>query len=215
MGIRILLAEDQPITREGLKSLIEKKGGMEVIGEAGNGRDAVRMALKLNPDVVVMDINMPELNGMEATRQLAEQAPEIRVVVLSMHSDRRYVSGMFKAGAMGYILKSSVFEDLCQAIETVYEKRHYFCSSVAGVIMKDYVSSLSSDEEPLPARLTGREREILQMIADGFKTDEIAERLHVSAKTVSTHRRRIMEKLDIHTVAELTKFAVREGITTL
>ena len=215
MAIRILLAEDQPITREGLRSLIEKRSGMEVVGEAGNGRDAVRQALKLKPDVVVMDINMPELNGVEATRRLTEQAPEISVVVLSMYSDRRYVSEMFKAGARGYILKSSVFDDLCRAITTVADRRHYFCSSIAGVIVKDYVTSLSSSEQPASANLTGREREILQMIADGFKTDQIAERLHVSVKTVSTHRRRIMEKLDLHTVADLTKFAVREGITSL
>ena len=150
--IRVLIVDDILETRESVRKLLQFEADLSVVGHAGSGMEALAMAKEHRPDVVLMDINMPELNGVEATRRLTEQAPEISVVVLSMYSDRRYVAEMFKAGAKGYILKSSVFDDLCRAITTVAERRHYFCSSIAGVIVKDYVTSLSSSEQPVSAQ---------------------------------------------------------------
>jgi len=214
MKTTIVIADDHQIMREGLRSLLEKQANLAIIGEASNGRECVELARKLKPDLVLMDIAMPDLNGIEATRQVRQEAPGVKVLALSMHSDRRFASGMLAAGASGYLLKDSAFQELSQAIATVLEGRIYLSPDITGVLMEDYVQRLT--EEPTPfSVLRPREREVLQAMAEGQSTREIAEALHVSVKTVETHRQNIMNTLDIHSVAELTKYAVREGLTSL
>src|SRR5687768_2276249 len=203
MVTKILLADDHQIVREGLKSLLNSHEDMEVVGEARDGRAAVQMAKELAPDVVIMDLGMPHLNGIEATRQITLREPEAKVVALSMHSDRRFMGEMLKAGAKGYLLKDGAFEELATAIRHVIANKVYLSPKIANVVVDDYV------------RLTPREREVLQLMAEGRATKEIAMDLKVSIKTVETHRRQIMEKLGIHSVAELTKYAIREGLTSL
>jgi two-component system response regulator NreC len=212
---KILIADDHRILREGLRSLIDVLPNMEVIGEADNGREAVQIAAEKRPDVVIMDVNMPDLNGIEATRQLLKEPHAVKVIGLSMYSDKRFVTGLLKAGASGYILKSGAFEELTKAIDTVMAGDVYLSPKVAGVVVEDYVGNLAAEEPGLQAVLTAREREVLQLLAEGRSSKEIASRLHVSEKTVHTHRQNIMEKLDIHSVAELTKYAIREGITSV
>jgi two-component system, NarL family, response regulator NreC len=214
MSIRILLADDHGIVREGLKALIEKEQGMEVVGEAAEGRSAVRLAAKLKPAVVLIDVSMPDLNGIDAARQILAADPGIKVLALSMHRDKRYVGEMLKAGAAGYLLKDMAFEEVTRAIRAVVEGQIYLSRGIVGVVVEDYVHCLAS----APAEDTGltpREREILQLIAEGRSTKEVAGALHVSVKTIETHRRQIMEKLDVHSVAELTKYAIRHGLTSL
>lgn len=215
MSITVILADDHNITRSGLRALLDREKNIEVKAEAENGRQAVRLAMELKPDVVVMDISMPDLNGMEATRQILSDEPGIKVVALSMHSHRRYVSGMLKAGATGYLLKSCAFEELTSAISTVVDGKTYLSPSVTDTIIKDYISGYSSTTVTRMPDLTGREREVLQLIAEGLPTKEIADRLFVSESTINTHRRQIMEKLNIHSIAKLTKFAIQEGLTFL
>ena len=223
--MRVLLADDHRIVREGLKSLLEAQDDMEVVAEAGDGRQALEMAAELEPDVVVMDVGMPQLNGIEATRRLMNDQPDTKVVALSMHSDRRYVAEALKAGASGYLLKDGAFEELISAIRAVVANKVYLSPRVAGVVVDDYVRRLPGEEgnvaSPTPEepnafhKLTVREREVLQLMAEGFATKEIAARLHVSVKTVETHRRQLMEKLQLYSVAEVTKYAIREGLTSL
>jgi DNA-binding NarL/FixJ family response regulator len=230
--MKVLLADDHRIVREGLKSLLAAQPDMQVVAEASDGRQAVQMAREMTPDVVVMDVAMPQLNGIEATRQIAADEPGMKVVALSMHSDRRFVSEALKAGASGYVLKDGAFDELVSAIRAVVSDRVYLSPRVAGVVVEDYVRRLpargsgNGGYAPQPGAdeaarrgafdaLTPREREVLQLMAEGYATKEVAHRLHVSVKTVETHRRQIMEKLDLHSVAELTKYAIREGLTTL
>jgi DNA-binding NarL/FixJ family response regulator len=188
-----------------------------VVGEAENGRQALRLVRELRPDIVVMDIGMPELNGIEATRQIKAEFPEIGVVALSMHKERRFVTGMLEAGASAYVLKSSAFQEVAAAISTVRGGRIFTSPQVTDMLMEDYIRRLARPETaaaPKPV-LTPREREVLQLLAEGKSSKEIAGALHVSVNTVDTHRHRIMEKLDLHSVAELTKYAIREGFTSL
>jgi DNA-binding NarL/FixJ family response regulator len=215
MSVRILLADDHKITRQGLHSLLEENPDTEVIAEAENGRGAVRMAQELRPDVVIMDVSMPDLNGVEATRQIIQENPGIKVIALSMHSDTLFVSEMLKSGASGYLLKDCAFEELAQAISTIMEGKAYLSPSISGVVVEDYLHRLSKAEVAPSEVLTDREREVLQLIAEGQSTKRIALKLHISVKTVETHRRQIMNKLDLHTVAELTKYAIRKGLTAL
>lgn len=215
MDIKILLADDHKITRDGLKSLLENQNHMNVIGEAENGRQAVRLALDLAPDVVVMDINMPELNGIEATRQIISELPDTKIIALSMYSDKRYVVGMLKAGVSGYLLKNCAFDELASAISAVVANQNYMSQKIADTVMKDYANILETNDNSPASSLTAREREVLQLIAEGLKTKDIAARIHVSVKTVETHRQQIMRKLNARSVAELTKIALREGITSL
>jgi DNA-binding NarL/FixJ family response regulator len=215
MSIRVILADDHRIVREGLRSLLEKEKDIEVVGEAENGQTAVRLARRLNPDVVVMDISMPDLNGMEAAQRICAEAGRTKVIGLSMHSDRRFVTRMLKAGAAGYLLKDSAFETLAEAIRTVIAGRKYLSPSIGEGIIDDYIQHPDPSTGPVFSALSAREREILQLLAEGHSAKEIALRLHVSVKTVETHRRHIMKKLDVHSVAELTKLAVREGLTSL
>jgi DNA-binding NarL/FixJ family response regulator len=215
--MRILLADDHQIVLEGLRSLLQQNEEMEVVAEAKDGRSAVQLARELQPDVVVMDVGMPGLNGIEATRQITSREPDAKVVALSMHSDRRFMGEMLKAGAKGYLLKDGAFEELATAIRSVMSNKVYLSPRIADVVVDDYVRrtpSQGSDTSAF-AKLTPREREVLQLMAEGRATKEIAMDLKVSIKTVETHRRQIMEKLNIHSVAELTKYAIREGLTSL
>jgi DNA-binding NarL/FixJ family response regulator len=210
MSVKILLADDHQIMRDGLRSLIE-----EVVAEAENGRAAVKLTRKFRPDVIVMDINMPDLNGIDATRQIVAEFPEIKVVAFSMHTDQQFVTGALKAGVSGYLQKDSAFEELDRAIHSVVANQIYLSPKIAGGVVKDYVEKMLTAESADPALLTEREREVIQLYAEGHTTKQIAGRLHISIKTVETHRRKIMEKLNITSIAELTKFAIREGLTTL
>ena len=213
--IRIQLADDHMITREGLKSLIQNEKHMEIVAEVGNGRSAVEKALSLIPDVIIMDINMPGLNGIEATKQILAQHPHIKIIALSMFSERRYVMGMLKAGVSGYLLKDCAFNELLNAIKTVSKGSRYLSQQITDMVMDDLLNDRPAEELSLNVSLTQREREVLQLIAEGARSIQIATRLHISEKTISTHRRKIMNKLNIHSIAGLTKFAVREGMTSL
>lgn len=215
MAIRILLADDHQITRSGLRALLEQQPNMTVAGEADNGRLAVRMAAELKPDVIVMDINMPELNGIEASRQIKAEFADIKIIALSMHSDKRYVAGMLKAGVSGYLLKNCAFDELVAAINSVVRNQSYLSPAIADTVMKDYASILEGADQSTASLLSSREREVLQLIAEGMSTRDISERIHVSVKTVESHRQQIMRKLNAKSVAELTKIAVREGLTSL
>ena len=214
MTIRVLLADDHRIVRDGLHALLEAEKDLEIVGEAEEGRTAVLLAAKTKPDVVIMDIGMPDLNGMEATRQIMEAVPDVKVIALSMHSDRRFIEGMFKAGAAGYLLKDAAFEELARAVRTVVSGRPYLCPTIAATVIDGYVSPAGSRDSARSV-LTPREREVLQLLAEGNSTKQIALSLEVSVKTVETYRSRLMEKLDLRSVAELTKYAVREGLTFL
>ena len=215
MSIRILLADDHAIVRQGLRALLEKQPDMEVVGEAENGRKAFELARELLPDVIVMDITMPNLNGADATRQITREFPEVKVIALSIHSNKRFVVNMLKAGAAGYILKECLFEELVKAIRTVTGGGAYLSPQITGLVVGDYVQNLLTDAHLPLEILTDREHQVLQLLAEGRFTKQIALELHVSTKTIESCRRRIMLKLDINSVAELTKFAVREGLTTL
>jgi DNA-binding NarL/FixJ family response regulator len=188
---------------------------MQVVGEAENGRTTVRLVRELSPDVVVMDISMPDLNGIDATAQVLADVPEIKVIALSMHSDKRFIAGMLKAGASGYLLKDCAFDELVKAINTVMFDQAYLSPKIADVVIKNYVRHLSPSETSALSLLTVREREVLQLIAEGNSTKQIASQLYVSSKTIETHRHRIMEKVSIYNLADLTKFAIREGLTSL
>lgn len=215
MKIRILLADDHRIMREGLKALLEKHSSMEVIAEAENGIQTLEIARREKPDVIIMDIAMPDINGIEATRQLKSEMKDIKIVALSMHSDRRFVTETLKAGASAYVLKQSAFEDLEKAIKTVMVNRTFLSADILETVVGDYVSQLTKSEYEAYRQLSDRERQVLQLIAEGNSTKEIAYKLHVSVKTIESHRQNIMTKLSIHNLAGLTKFAVREGLTSL
>ncbi len=210
---RVLLADDHKILRQGLRTLLEQEKDIQVVGEADNGRSSIKLTGELAPDVVIMDVAMPDLNGIDATRRITEAEPRTRVLALSMHSDGRYVKGMLQAGARGYILKDCAAEELTHAIRTVMAGQIYVSPGVTGAIVNDYVRQLSATDGP--ATLTHREREVLQLLAEGGSTASIAAGLHLSVKTIETHRKRIMDKLGLRSIAELTKYAIREGITSV
>ena len=201
--------------REGLLTLIEKQPDMKVVAEVENGRGAVQLAQKLLPEVVVMDIGMPDLNGIEATRQILANNPKVKVIALSMHSAKRFVVEMLKSGSSGYLLKDCAFEELALAIRTVIANKVYVSPSVNDMMIKEYVHNLSETEFSVASILTPRERQVLQLLAEGKTTKQIAASLKVSVKTIETYRQQIMHKLNLHSVAELTKYAIREGITSL
>lgn len=215
MKLRIVLADDHKIVRDGLRNLLEKDPEIVVVGEAEDGREALQLAKKLSPDIVIMDIAMPDLNGIEATRQILAEVQRIKIVALSMHSDKRYVSEMLKAGAAGYLLKDCAFEELITAIRTVARGKIYLSPGIAGVVLEDYIRTGSAADASVFSLLSDREREVLQLMAEGRTTKEVAAQLHVSVKTIETHRTHIMAKLDIHSIAALTKYAIREGLTSL
>jgi DNA-binding NarL/FixJ family response regulator len=215
MATRILLADDHKITRQGLRSLLEKQKDMEVIAEADNGRAAVQLAAEKTPDIIIMDVTMPDLNGAEATKQILAKSPDIKIISLSMHSDALFVMEMLKSGATGYLLKDCAFEELTRAIRTVMDNKTYLSPAISGVVIEDYLHRLNTTEFTGTDTLTDREKEVVQLMAEGNSTKQIALKLHISVKTVETHRRQIMGKLDIHNIAELTKYAIRKGITSL
>lgn len=215
MKIRIVLADDHKIVREGLKALLEKDQDIEIVAVAEDGRAAVQDTQNLQPDVVVMDIGMPGLNGIEATRCITVENPHIRVLILSMHSARRYVLEALSAGAKGYILKDCASEELARAIHIVQANETYLSPKVADILVKDYMNLLPEHDQAPILLLSKREREVLQLIAEGQNTKEIAFLLNVSIKTVETHRQQIMKKLNLQSVACLTRYAIREGLTTL
>lgn len=215
MSIRILLADDHQMLRDGLRSILASESDLEIVGEAGDGRTAVTMARDLVPDVVVMDIAMPDLNGVEATRQIKRENPEVKVIALSMYPDRRYVIGMLEAGASGYVLKAAAYDELRRAVRVVSQGKKYLSPDITGVVVEAHVQGMPSGETS-PYKILGpREREIVQLLAEGRTSPQIAQELHISTATVDTHRRNIMKKLGIHTVAELTKYAIREGLTSI
>jgi len=214
MSIRLLLADDHKIFREGMRSLLEKEPNMVVIGEAGNGKETVKLAQELLPDVVIMDITMPDLNGIDATRQLRKKAPNTQVLCLSQHSERNFVLAMFEVGASGYLLKDSAFDELTRAIYAVFSKKIYISPQIAHYIIDESLAR-ASQKKVSSVVLTAKEREILQLIAEGKTTKQIALRLNRSMKTIETHRRQICKKLNIHSIAELTKYAISEGLTSL
>jgi two-component system response regulator NreC len=215
VSIQILIADDHKLMREGLSSLLSRHADIVVVGQANNGREAVQLAEKCRPDLVVMDVSMPDLNGIDATRQIVSKTPGTKVIALSMHSDRQFVAEMFRAGARGYLLKDSAFEELANAILKVARNETYIAPKLSGFSIADYTRSEEPSDILLKPKLSEREREVLQLMAEGNGTKEIAARLHLSAKTVETHRQHLMDKLEIYSVAELTKFAIREGLTTL
>jgi DNA-binding NarL/FixJ family response regulator len=218
MSIKVLLADDHRLMREALRSIVEKEPDMKVVGEAADGRSAVRLAREVSPDIVIMDIAMPELNGVEATQQIFSEAPNIKILALSMHSDEHFVAGMLKAGASGYLLKDCAAEEMVQAIRSVIGGREYLSSKVAGIVVQGYRRSWGASPKDRSDRapgLTTREREVLQLVAEGETSKRIADQLFVSVKTVDAHRQNIMGKLDIKTVAGLTKYAIQKGITSL
>lgn len=215
MKYRIFIADDHRIVRDGLRSLIERENDLELVGMATNGRQALQMTRKLKPDVVIMDISMPDLNGIDATSQIVDEVPDVKVIALSMHSEKLLIDGMLRAGAAGYLLKESAFEELIKAIRIVCAGKKYLSPDVTDIVLRDYLSPSKDNADPQMQDLTLREREVLQLIAEGGTTKEVASRLNISIKTVESHRGRIMEKLGLHTVAELTKYAVRHGITSL
>ena len=215
MSVRVLLVDDHEVVRKGLRALLETKPDVEVVGEAEDGRTAVQLAVEQRPDVVVMDVALPDLNGPGATRQIVAQCPGVRVLALSMHADSRFVSEMLAAGASGYVLKTCKVDELVKAVSTVVAGQAYLSPEVAGPVVQGYVAHLSDNAESGTGVLSDREREVLQLLAEGKSTKQIASRLDVSVRTVDSHRQHIMDKLDLHSVAELTKYAVRAGLTSL
>jgi two-component system response regulator NreC len=206
--IKILLADDHALVRHGFRMILSAQPDMEIVGEAGNGREAVELAQKLKPDVVVMDVAMPELNGIEATRRIIELAPRARVLALSMHKDAVYVREILRAGARGYLLKDSADADLIAAVRAVAKGEGYLSPGVSDAVLSDYRRHVT---DPLDL-LTSREREVLQLIAEGKTNKEIATSLSLSVYTVEAHRGRLMEKLNLHSTGELVRFAVRSGL---
>jgi DNA-binding NarL/FixJ family response regulator len=215
MTTRILLADDHRILRQGLRGLLASEKDFEVIAEAENGRTAVEMAERLVPHVVVMDIGMPDLNGIDATRQIIDRVPSVRVIALSAYADRRLIAEILKAGASGYLLKESAFEELSEAIRTAAAKKVYLSPKIAAELVDDYVRMAKDPGPSVFESLSPREREVLQLIAEGHSTKEVARVLKVSVKTVETHRRQLMNKLELFSVAELTRYAIREGLVSL
>ncbi len=213
--MRILIADDHGVVRQGLRVLIDKQPDMEVVGEAENGLQVAELANKLLPDVVLMDISMPNLNGIEATRLILRDNPDIRVLALSVHFNKHYVTDMLRAGASGYVLKSCLFDEVVDALHTVDSGEHYLSPRVREIVLDDYVQHLTTTSESRTDILTDRERQVIQLLAEGKTTKQIGRQLHVSAKTIDSNRREAMNKLGISSIAELTRFAIREGLTSV
>ncbi|HTN70950.1 MAG TPA: response regulator transcription factor [Methylomirabilota bacterium] len=214
MPAGILLIDDHTLFRQGLKSLLQGEG-FEIIAEAEDGRNAVKLATKLKPGAVIMDISMPGLNGIDATKQICREWPGAKVIVMSMHRDGHFVLAALKAGAAGYLLKDSAFDELVVALNSVLRGYMYLSPAVAEVVVKSSVSNSASTRRVRPDTISNREREVLQLLVEGRSAKEIAAALYVSVKTIETHRTQIMKKLNLNSIAALTKYAVREGVTSL
>ncbi|MBI5743076.1 MAG: response regulator transcription factor [Elusimicrobia bacterium] len=215
MEKKILICDDHKIFREGLKALLAGQPGLKVVGGARDGIEAVKMARELSPDIVIMDISMPGLNGIEAARKLSKVKKSARVIALSMHNDRKYVTEIFKAGARAYLLKDSAFEELMDAIKAVGCGRYFLSAGITSIVLDDYIKGPARDPRSVFTLLSAREREVLQLLAEGLRTKEISQKLTLSVKTVETHRKKIMEKLGIASIAGLTRYAVKEGLVSL
>ncbi len=215
MNVKILLADDHKIVRDGLRSLIEKQPGLKVVGEAADGRAAVKLCADIKPDLVVLDLTMPVLNGLAAARQILAAQPRVKVLILSMHADRRFVAETLGVGVSGYLLKDNAFEELAQAVRTVLSGQVFLSPQIAGLVAQDYKQKLASGNTELVPLLSERQREVLQLFAEGQSTKEIAAQLCLSVKTVESHRAQVLSKLKLDSIAALTKYAVREGLTSL
>lgn len=215
MTIRLLLVDDHELMRQGLRAILDRETGLEVVGEAANGRAAVELARSLSPDIVVMDVAMKDMNGIEATRQIRAECPGVKVLALSSHSDSRYVNAILEAGASGYVLKANAYDDLRRAIDAARQGKSYLCPDVTQSVIGGSTRGAGTAAEAAGAALSPREREVLQLLAEGLSSPEIGKRLFVATTTVETHRRNIMRKLGIHSVADLTKYAIREGLTSV
>ena len=211
--VRVLLAEDHTIVRKGLRSLLNGEAGIEMIGEAEDGREAVEKVQQLLPDVVLMDITMPSLTGLEATRQIKKRFPEVKVVILTVHANEEYIFQILRAGASGYLVKQAAPTELLSAIQAAYRGESFLSPSISRKVIEEYIQQAEATaEKDSYDQLTDREREVLQLIAEGHSNREIAELLHISVKTVETHRAHLMDKLDIHSTAKLTQYAIRKGV---
>lgn len=214
MSIRIIIADDHQLFREGLANLLAESQDIEILAQAENGKEAIAKVRELKPDVIIMDIGMPVLDGVEATRKLLQELPGSRVIALSMHADKQYIKGMFEAGAAGYLFKNCAYNELIIAIRTVYSGKKYLSDRITEIMIQDYLGR----EEAIPvgdSELTEREAEILKLIAEGISTNDISERLFVSIKTIGTHKQHILEKLNLKTTTDLVKYAIKKGIISL
>jgi DNA-binding NarL/FixJ family response regulator len=210
--LRILIADDHEVARKGIRALVESHPGWEVCGEAADGREAVKTAARLKPDLVLLDIGMPSLNGLDATRQILAEAPDTRVLILTMHDSEQVVREVLAAGARGFLLKSDAGRDLVSAVEALQARRTFFTTRVAQLVLEGYLHPGPDTEPPFRNVLTPREREVIQLLAEGKTTKEVATTLNLSVKTAETHRTNLMRKLDLHSVVDLTLYAVRNGI---
>lgn len=214
MSIRIVLADDHTMFLSGLRTLLEKEPDLEVVAKVKDGREAIRVVHEKRPDLVVMDVSMPGMNGIEATRQITAKLPRVKVLCLSMHSEEQFVTAVLEGGASGYLLKECAFDELLTAIRTVMANQIFLSPTITTTVVQNYRAQRGATQPSPVSPLTDREREVLQLIAEGHSTKDIAARLHLSVKTIDTHRHRIMDKLSIHSVAGLTKYAIRRGLTT-
>jgi DNA-binding NarL/FixJ family response regulator len=213
MSIKIILADDHAMLRHGLSKSFQNEKDMEVIAQAKDGRTTVELVKELSPNVVVMDIGMPDLNGIEATRQIVKDCPKVKVVALSMHSSKNFIIEMFKAGASGYLLKDCEFDELVNAIRQVVNNKKYISPAISDVVVDNYMQQPGNTKGTAFSILSQREREVLQLLTEGKGTKQVAKRLHISAKTVEVHRLNLMAKLKIDSIAQLTKYAIQEGLT--
>lgn len=215
MKNRILLVDDHKILRDGLRSLLDTQMNNTVIGEAEDGSQAIKLASELSPDMIIMDISLPDMTGIEATREILKVSPSVRIIALSMYSDKRFVTDMLRAGASAYLLKDCAFEELEEAIETVSKDGKYISPNLTGVVVDDYIDILQKTKSVTSSSLSAQEIQVLTRLAEGQNMKQIATELNISVKTVETYRARIAEKLNIHSLADLIKYAIREGLTTL
>ncbi len=213
--IRVVLAEDHTIVRQGLRSILEQQPGIEVIAEAENGREAVQIAEQLKPDLVLMDFSMPELNGLEATRQIKQRVPEVKVLILTRHANQEYVKSILGAGASGYLIKKSAADELVLAIQSVYKGNSFLDPSISKMVIEGYLHPAEGETQDQGLKITPRQREVLQLIAEGHPNREIASILHISVKTVDNHRANLMGKLGLSSTADLIQYAIRQGIISL
>ena len=213
--IKVLLADDHQLLIDGLRPLLEKQKNMEVAGIAKEGIEAVKQALKLQPDIILLDISMPGLNGIDAAKKILGELPKTKIIMLSMYADKRYIQESLRIGARGYILKESAASELIEAIGNVQKGELFFSRSVRDNVLHEYIELIREENNTSFSPLSVREREVLQLLAEGKSTKDIAGILNISVKTVESHRKQIMDKLDLHSIAELTKYAIREGLTRL
>jgi DNA-binding NarL/FixJ family response regulator len=214
MSTRIILADDHAVLRDGLAKSLQDQEDLQIIGQADNGLMTVELVKELSPDLVIMDIGMPDLNGIEATRQILRESPDVKIIGLSMHSGKKFVTAMFKAGARGYLSKDCEFDELLDAIRAVMDGKMYLSPSITGVMVETYIRNAAENKSSAFSVLTPREREVLQLMVEGNSTKRIGRRLFISPKTVEAHRLRIMNKLEIDNIAQLTKYAIQEGLTS-